>query len=826
MSDTRIVAPPNHPARMKLEPYSAEISLKNLSLGIDNIHYDVFLSPRFVEFTRKYLLDLIRQSVNVTLIYGKNLKKTTPPEHAAFRRLLTEVLEASITKAKTAGSVEPDILHHLALLKFVIMEIGNQFSSTLVECKEWIRSRGQSFEHSEQAHVMRAKIADIQADRKNIFRKVGETLCHIWREAEETTIWKSRRALFGEDFRDMYDLLQNRFLFVEGGNDEYLFLEHYVLLGNFMNDPDRFGVFDGLLLDFLKEIVLENRNSEELGGARKAHERLLEQARLLRSELARVEHEHDEIAGRSAPADDRFTQLFRLKSGTVVSPGELDDLRKKSEGLEKNLGELGPQIDAAKQRLEFLTEEHRGKLGDYLNQPANARRLFDAQATAEESDVAPETRARLLEEWVHRLEERDLLFHVLASYDIRRIHGDYCPPIHLQQLKKAVVNRDEAKRVEQILDQYPARKISMKKLEDASRAIRRRSHQDTLEAGLQFAEDFMRLRRDRRNYQHVVSWMDRITLVRAEHSRELSRANKSLYEFLHPEEERPAQDLVVNHVVIKADVRGSTDLTKDILDRGMNPASHFSMNLHEPVKKILERYGAAKVFIEGDAIILAIYEHESTRTTRRAVARACVLAREILAVTSHYNVRAKATGLPPLELGVGVAFQDSAPALWMDGDSKIMISKALNLSDRLSSCSKMAKRLFENNASPFNVFLVQPLMEEGAGDEEEIPLIRYNLNGIELNEEGFQKLSTEIALAPMVGNFPMAWGKDKVHLYFGEVPLGGSLEPIVIRKGFVRQLLAGAKIGEPGNKAYYEVCTDARLLDLARKKFPAAPSKN
>ena len=122
----------------------------------------------------------------------------------------------------------------------------------------------------------------------------------------------------------------------------------------------------------------------------------------------------------------------------------------------------------------------------------------------------------------------------------------------------------------------------------------------------------MRLRRDRRNYQLVVGWMDRINLVRSEHSRQLSRANKSLYEFLHPEEGRPAQDLVINHVVIKADVRGSTELTKDLLDRGMNPASHFSMNLHEPVKRMLERYGAAKVFIEGDAIILAIYEHEST----------------------------------------------------------------------------------------------------------------------------------------------------------------------------------------------------------------------
>ncbi len=75
MSDTRIAAPPNHPARMKLEPYSAEISLKNLSLGIDNIHYDVFLSPRFVEFTRKYLLDLIRQTVNSTPAHGKNLEE-------------------------------------------------------------------------------------------------------------------------------------------------------------------------------------------------------------------------------------------------------------------------------------------------------------------------------------------------------------------------------------------------------------------------------------------------------------------------------------------------------------------------------------------------------------------------------------------------------------------------------------------------------------------------------------------------------------------------------------------------------------------------------
>jgi hypothetical protein len=660
-----------------------------------------------------------------------------------------------------------------------------------------------------------------------VYRQVGDTLQRIWSELEEGTLTKSRRALFGEDFHEIYDLLQNRFLFVENGNDDHLFLEHYVLVGNFVNDPDRFEVFDVLLLDFVRDFILAGDNAEELNKAHKTHERLLEQARLLRSELERIEEEQSEVTGKTGDGDELFPWLFKRKSGaSAESHSELSNLRKKYESVETNLELLGPQIDAAKQRTDFLTEEYRNRLGDLLNQPENARRMFDSAAPDGDDDTPPETRAQLLEEWIHRLEERDLLFHVLAGYELRKIYSDYCPPIHLQQLKKALVNRDEQKRVEKVLEQFPARKISMKRLDDASRAVRRRTHEETLGVARQFAEDLMRLRRDRRNYQHVAAWMERINLVRSERTRELSRSNKSLYEFLHPDEGRPADDPVIAHAVIKADVRGSTGITKDLLARGMNPASHFSMNLHEPVKRMLERYGAAKVFIEGDAIILAIYETESTRATQRAVARACVLAREILAVTQAYNVRAKTTSLPPLELGVGVAFQDSAPSLWMDGDSRIMISRALNLSDRLSSCSKMAKRLFQENPSPFNVFLLQTLMEDAAEDEGEELLVRYNLNGIELNEEGYQKLATEISLAPLSGNFPLPWGKERVQMLFGEVPLGDSLEPIVIRKGFVRQLLPGAKIGAQGTRAYYEVCTDPKLLELARKKFATAAPKS
>ena len=86
-----------------------------------------------------------------------------------------------------------------------------------------------------------------------------------------------------------------------------------------------------------------------------------------------------------------------------------------------------------------------------------------------------------------------------------------------------------------------------------------------------------------------------------------------------------------------------TEMTQDLLGRGLSPASHFSLNLHEPVKKLLDRYAAKKVFIEGDAIVLAIFETESNRAYARAVAKACTLSRQILAVCNSYNDGAVAT---------------------------------------------------------------------------------------------------------------------------------------------------------------------------------------
>jgi hypothetical protein len=308
--------------------------------------------------------------------------------------------------------------------------------------------------------------------------------------------------------------------------------------------------------------------------------------------------------------------------------------------------------------------------------------------------------------------------------------------------------------------------------------------------------------------------MERVNLVSTEQARDLSRLNNRLYECVLPDEAKPLQDPVVSHVIIKADVRGSTRMTQDLLSRGLNPASHFSLNLHEPVKKLLDRYSAKKVFIEGDAIILAIFETESSRAYARPVAKACILARQILAVCNSYNDSAAKADLPALELGLGVAFQGSAPAYWTDGESRIMISKALNVSDRLSGCTKLARRMLAEQRSSFAIFHFLQAMQGASAEELDEFLVRYNRSGIELNEEGFQKLSEEISLESVQTKLDLPWGKDTVTLFYGEVPMGETVELLVLRKGVARELLSNGQIGGASEHSYYEVCTAPALFNL------------
>lgn len=796
--------------RTTLKSYNVILPMSSLAIGVDNIRHDVYLSPKFVQATRDYLFDLIRHNASNSFLSGIEFRSNKPVDSTAFRKLLADLLRNSLTTAKHQKNMEIDLLFRLAILKFLTTELQGQFSNVILDAKEYIRKRGEFFERSQQAHVLKARLSEMQSARRDVLRLIGQTVAQILIDIEENVVAKARKALFGEDFAPYYEMLKNRLVFLDGGKDDFYFLEHYVLLGNYSRDPDRFEAIDELFLEFLKNAGVDPPQEQPSAKGTDSSPNLFAEAEKARADLVSLGEQRENLL-KKLERGDGLLNKFLSSADPAELRRSLSDTERRIKALELKLEEVGPQLDRAKQQADFVNKDHEGKLGDYLNEPENARNLFDPAV----GDEAERTKhSRLLAQLTSTLEERQLTAHILAGYEIRPIATDFCPPVHLQQLKKAVVSKEEARRVEELLKQVQAKRLSMKPIEELTKRVRRYSREETQVTVLKFATDFMRLRRDLRDADHLTACMERINLVTAEKLRELSRMNNKLYECLLREEARPEHDQVVSHVIIKADVRGSTKMTQDLLAKGLSPASHFSLNLHEPVKRLLDRYAAKKVFIEGDAIVLAIFETEASRAYARPVAKACALSKQILAVCNSYNDQAASTQLPALEIGIGVAFQGSAPTYWTDGESRIMISKALNLSDRLSGCAKLAKRMLSNQKTHFSVFQFLTAMEGASPEELDEFLVRYNMNGIELNEEGFQKLSEEISLETIRTKLEYPWSKDEVMLYYGEVPMGESVELLVLRKGVARELLPDGKIGKSSDHNYYEVCTNPALYDL------------
>jgi hypothetical protein len=332
---------------------------------------------------------------------------------------------------------------------------------------------------------------------------------------------------------------------------------------------------------------------------------------------------------------------------------------------------------------------------------------------------------------------------------------------------------------------------------------------------VRFLKDFVTFRRDLAYYNVLLQAMNQIQLLDDPAHIKLSRANYTLYEFRAANEEGAEAKTVRGHVILKADVRGSTTMVAELRNRGLNPASHFSLNFFTPLNELLEVYGAGKVFIEGDAVILYIMEHEEALEHQLGVARICGLAKRLLSMVQAQNDLCRKDGLPELELGIGLVYQDEPPMLLYDGDNPIWISSAIGKADRLSSCSWMLRKHRSQQGNTFytNVDIYEiPEGDPLRGEKGEVHL-RYNLNGIELDQPAFAKLQSEIALQRL--DVPLPGDEEPTTIYTGRYPdLKGAMHRVVVREGRMRLLdKKHPKLGELTQSLFYEVVTNDVVLE-------------
>jgi len=431
------------------------------------------------------------------------------------------------------------------------------------------------------------------------------------------------------------------------------------------------------------------------------------------------------------------------------------------------------------------------------------------------------------------LQREGILSHVVASYEAVPLLAEYAPRVNPQQLKNALIFREEAVRVEKIIAE--GRLPSDRLFAAVGRVASCRGSERSRFAA-RLLHDLFSYHRDLRGLDALSAGFDSINLVSDDKVRKLSTLNGMLHEFLPPEDQKPAEDRVLHHVILKADVRDSSRLTRSLMEKGMNAASYFSLNFYDPVNKLLAKYGATKVFLEGDAIIVAVLEREGEAML--SVGRTCVLAWEIVSLLREYNELLQRSGLPPMEVGLGIAYQDSPPLYLMDGEHRIMISDAINESDRLSSCSKQVRKKIAPDAGVFQVYSVQiggggnNNNNDNASAEAEQMRLNYNVGGICLSEAAFRKLQREISLSPAAVNldrpgFTGPWVDEQHEFFVGTVPIiNGVFRKIAIRKNRIAQVdVRDLSILHWTDRWYYEVCANpAVYLALSGEESASAQS--
>ncbi|MGD2030170.1 MAG: hypothetical protein PVG86_09565 [Desulfobacterales bacterium] len=761
---------------LPLETYSVSLSLDNLVPGVDNIRYDVHLSPALCKSANKVIRRLLGKHAHVEKILGIDKGSSPAKERDDFRRLCSEVLQEAINKAKVDAEIQIDRMAQIAIVKMLTEEIHCQFKALTDYLNNYARKLNtvaEKYEVSKNLSLskyieIKDKLSDIQQQKNSILLNVGQELFGYLIDVQRKDLKEMRAAIFGNEINLPDDVFSNPILYTDSPSDDFFMIDQYILLGHRFEDPDNYHRLLFLIRVSLRNILLKIflKNLSATQRSKQSHP-------FFNQKIAET------------TADDPDTRYQ-----------EIDVWLKRIENIDILFNSF-----QSKERYKILKSENGEK-----------NRLIELKKQIEQQD-------KLLNFIYRKFKRARLIKRIAAAYEMQSLCKDFCPPLVPNQVLQFLTKPGQRKRIiSQFnrLKEFYGKSFSLAPLRKKLTHLRTISRKNKKKYLIRFLNDFARYHRDFQNFTTIKQAMESMNLVSDKRIIDLSRENRLLYEFLAPNEQIFEAQPIINHVIIKADVRDSTNITYQMKKKGLNPASFFSLNFFVPITGILYKYDAEKLFIEGDAIILSIVEHQDTPEGWYGVARACGLALNMLRIVQQYNENSKQHNLPVLELGIGICYNDSSPTFLFDEDHRIMISPAINTADRMSKCAKPFHKAIHKNKKPFNLYVYKSTSEKAPISSTDNTLFRYNINGIELNPEGFEKLSKEINLKSAEYHIPDLQ-KKKIKIHTGKFPtVTGEYQRLVIREARIQEILPDEiRVIRQTDQKYYEVCTHPKLHEYA-----------
>ncbi len=670
-------------------PYDISLECAGLNKGIDNYHCDVELSERFVLMTK----ELVEEQVKL-IVAGRRLTPANTEKMGLYRDAYTDMMKVTLHRTKTDLKVEEITLLQFAVVKYVITVVREQLQKYASQLEETLGQ--QQYSGSRSLLTTQERMQWYRKHRDEFQYRINRLFLRQLQREENNQLKTLRNQVLGDSLPEAVNILFNPLHYGATPRDPLLLMEYYAYW------PTGFSALNEVVETALGSTLPEL-----------SVEALKDDAKL---------------SSAQTEAFDTLGGLFAVQ--TLLGPSE--------------------------DQKETISESF-----SWLEQPGNIRWLFDEHLLQKHRDAAKDSGMRAgwnlksdfkrllkIAAQIEKEFERDHGYRdMVAGYQLRDLTQQDIEILDIPSACTLVAGRDERKMLAQIDESKEGAAVLIERLKKDKRELDARIKEAPQEPTLKILTDLLRYRLHLKFYRFAHRAFNRVKVITDPEQIQLARAGGNLYRLMDSAELKALADEqpeIAHHTILKADVRGSTTVTQELINRDLNPASYFSLNFFGPITERLSLYGAVKVFIEGDAVILGFYEYEGHPSEWYSVARACGMAKEMIDIVALRNTDSRKTGLPNLEIGIGICYAGERPLFLFDENRPIMISSAIGDADRMSSCSWKLRESFESGN--FNVEVLKIDEGDSARGEKGQDHIRYNVNGVLLDDAAFTKLQSEISL--------------------------------------------------------------------------------
>ncbi|MGH7167559.1 MAG: hypothetical protein ACREII_03410, partial [Nitrospiraceae bacterium] len=487
-----------------------------LTKGIDNIHIDVRLSPQFVGHATRIITSMMEQHAS----HGRPGQKSPGPTSAdwdQFRTSYARMVEAAVHRDKLTGSFVLVPLAQFAVMTFLLQRVQGELDMVRQGLRASASSGGSAVDT--RKIEQNERMSWFARNRARIRYRMNRQLFDQLAKVESGQLGDLRQSLMNDRWAVPQEVLFNPLLQVESQFDDEVMTTHYVLLGQDEDDVYSFAAMDR----FLGYLFRQRRSDDQ-------------------TEMALTQAE--QVFQRLASELDRF----RKKRSRASAGSAIASLDARKEELEGQLNKATAELDAI--RAEYLKANYA-----WADVPANVTTLFDVALSTEQLPVARKEKDRkrvstlkaqirfqrsLLDHAERSFVDAGLMTPVIAAYELLPIQRDYSPIFSAQQLHQLlrgnIGKKDIVQRLQEIQHQsgkaWPTEPLIKAAVRTAGTPRPERR-----EYLVRFLKDFLTCRRDLSHYHLAQDAMNLIHVLEDPKSVRLSQTNKTLYEFLAPQEE-------------------------------------------------------------------------------------------------------------------------------------------------------------------------------------------------------------------------------------------------------------------------------------------------